>query len=75
MAVRFYWTLVLIAGGSQRGDNVAVDEAQFRLNERLGSQAGVAGNNLDHRRSSPIFVATPKADLGSTFQFMLRMQT
>jgi hypothetical protein len=45
------------------------------LNERLGSQADVAGNNLDHRRSSPIFVATPKADLGSTFQFMLRMQT
>jgi hypothetical protein len=45
------------------------------LNETLGSQAGVAGNNLDQRRSSPIFVATPNADLGSTFQFMLPMQT
>ena len=37
------------------------------LNETLGSQAGVAGNNLDPRRWSPIFVATPNADLGSNF--------
>jgi hypothetical protein len=31
MAVRFYWTLVLIAGDSKHSDNAAVDEAQFMV--------------------------------------------
>ena len=56
MAVRFYWTLVLIAGGSQQSDGTAVDEAKFMVERDAWIAGGVAGNNLDQRRSSPIFV-------------------
>lgn len=61
MAVRFYWTLVLIAGHSEYRDNAAVDEAQFMVDQTLGSQ-GIAGNSLDPRRSSPIFFGVGEND-------------
>jgi hypothetical protein len=56
MAVRFYWTLVLIAGDSEHSDTAAVDEAQFMVERDAWMAGGCRGNNLDHRRSSPIFV-------------------
>jgi hypothetical protein len=43
MAVRFYWTLVLIAGGSKHGGNTAVDEAQFLVEQDAWNAAGCRG--------------------------------
>jgi hypothetical protein len=55
---RWFWSTVII--------RLSTNHSSW-LNERLGSQVGVAGNNLDHRRRMPI--------LGSAFQFMLPVQT
>jgi hypothetical protein len=43
MAVRFYWTLVLIAGDSDHSDNAAVDEAQLMVERDAWIAGGCRG--------------------------------
>jgi hypothetical protein len=76
MAVRFYWTLVVIAGGSQHREHTVVEEAQLMVERDAGTPGGVSREIILTIGARHLFsLPLRNADLGSTLWFMLAMQT